>query len=325
MQKNDTTPYTSWSHTNLLDISQLNLSDINTIFSYATMFSSLHDVKKDFSTLLKGKSITLFFAENSTRTRLSFEIAAQKLGLYTQIITKAGSSIAKGESLQDTVLTLQALKTDLLVFRSEYSGASQYVSQFISIPLINAGDGKHAHPTQALLDLFTLAIHWKHSFSGKIVLIVGDILHSRVARSVIMLLKMVNITIRLCAPKTLIPRWMRSFQAEYYTNLKEAAEGVHAIMALRLQTERQDKGLIPSISEYYKCYGITEHILSRADPSVSILHPGPINQNVDIDAFLAVSDKSLILKQVESGLFVRMALLYLLLEDTILSPEEILL
>lgn len=299
-----------WEHNNLFDTPCLSIEDINNIIRLAQYFFNNNKTKIKTYSFLNHKNIMLFFAENSTRTRISFEIAAQRLGATTHLMQQAGSSMQKGETLKDTMLTLMAMRPDAFVIRSQYSGVMEYLSQFSTVPILNAGDGWHAHPTQALLDVFTLYRAWGNRYSGRIVTIIGDVKHSRVARSNIHLLQKLGVRVRICSPATLsfIPKTFDGI--EIYTDVKDAVKRADAIITLRLQLERQENGLIPK--EYYSVYGVTKELLKYANPDVLVLHPGPVNPNVDISAELITdAQHSRIVEQVEAGAAVRMALLYL--------------
>ena len=264
---------------------------------------------------LRGRTVVLFFAEASTRTRMSFELAAKALSADTSIITASGSSIEKGETLLDTVRTLQALGAEILVMRHSASGAPYFVADRVNSAVINAGDGWHAHPTQGLLDAFTLRGSLG-DLEGKRVVIVGDVLHSRVARSDIHTLVPLGAEVTLSGPATLVPAAWRCGQLPAHVAFEEdvdrALDGADAVIALRLQRERQEAGLLPSLREYALEWGITEDRVARMRPGAPVLHPGPMNEGVEIDAAVAHGARSLIEKQVTNGVAVRMALLLLL-------------
>jgi aspartate carbamoyltransferase catalytic subunit len=264
---------------------------------------------------LRGRTVVLFFAEASTRTRVSFELAAKALSADVVNISVSGSSVEKGESLFDTVRTLQALGGDILVMRHSASGAPYFVADRISGAVINAGDGQHAHPTQGLLDAFTLR-GALGELEKKRVVIAGDILHSRVARSDIHALVPLGATVTLSGPPTLIPVAWRCGQlppgVTYEPDLDRALDGADAVIALRLQRERQEAGLLPSLREYAHVWGLTEARVARMRPEAPVLHPGPMNEGVEIDAAVAHGPRSLIERQVTNGVAMRMALLYLL-------------
>ncbi len=301
-----------WPHKDLLDISQLTRKEVLHILDTATYFQEINTRAVKKVPTLKGKSVVLFFAEPSTRTKLSFDIAGKRLSVDTLSLSTSGSSLQKGESLKDTVLTLQAMAPDAIVLRHQQSGAAAFIGERLECTVINAGDGWHAHPTQALLDSFTLREQLK-DIKGKIVLILGDIMHSRVARSNVQCLTMLGAKVRLCAPRTLLPYGVDTWPVSVYTDLDQAVRGVHAVMCLRLQLERQQVGLLPDLREYARTYCLGSRHLSLARPEVKILHPGPMNRGVEIDSSLADSSGSVILDQVSAGVAVRMALLFLYL------------
>jgi aspartate carbamoyltransferase catalytic subunit len=301
-----------FDHKHLLDIESLSKQDILMILDTAESFVeiSTREVKK--VPILRGKTIINLFFEPSTRTRSSFELAAKRLSADIINFTKQFSSVVKGETLKDTVLNLEAMQSDALVIRHVCPGVPYYVSTFCRSHVINAGDGAHEHPTQALLDAFTIRQMKKNLESLKIV-IVGDILHSRVARSNILLLNKMGAEIICVGPPALLPEEFQEFGIAFDYNLDRAIQGADVIMMLRIQSERQQKNLFPSLREYRDLYSLTQKRLRRAKRSAIILHPGPINRGVEISADLADSAKSVILRQVENGIAVRMAVLYLLL------------
>jgi aspartate carbamoyltransferase catalytic subunit len=300
----------NWPHKDLLDVSQLSREDVDVVMRTAASFREINARPVKKVPTLKGKTVILFFAEPSTRTKTSFDIAAKRLSADTFGLAKTGSSLQKGETLKDTVRTLEAMNPDAIVMRHWASGAAGFVAERVACPVINAGDGWHAHPTQALLDLFTLQEVWD-SLAGKTVVILGDVTHSRVARSNCRLLPMLGARVRLCAPRTLLPRDASAFGVEVYHELEPALEGADAVMCLRLQLERQQAGLLPDLREYARRFCLTGERLKRAAPDVKVLHPGPINRGVEIASDLADAGNSLILDQVSSGVSVRMAVLYL--------------
>lgn len=261
---------------------------------------------------LQGFTVCTAFFENSTRTRLSFELAARRMSADVLTFTASTSSTTKGESLKDTLETLEQMKIDLFVIRHPASGAAHLASRWTDARIINAGDGRRAHPTQALLDAYTLKQHFG-KLEGLEVAIVGDVKHSRVARSNADLLVKLGAKVRLCGPATLLPKELEQPGVTVTTNLSEALEGANAVMALRLQLERMSTGYIPSLSEYQQTYQINSRNLKHAAPDAIIMHPGPMNRDVELEGSLADSSRSLILKQVENGLPVRMAVLYHLL------------
>lgn len=306
---NDTTP---WPHKDLLDTDQLSLADVKRIFDTAVSFQEINERPVKKVPTLRGKSVILFFAEASTRTKTSFDVAGKRLSADTFSLASSGSSLSKGESLKDTALTLQAMAPDAIVLRHRYSGSSRFLAERLECSVINAGDGWHAHPTQALLDAFTLTQEWG-SVAGKTVCILGDIAHSRVARSNVDLLTRLGATVRLCAPKTLLPMGVSTWPVEVHHNVAEAVRDANAVMCLRLQLERMQAGLLPDLREYARTFGLSPRHLERAAPDVRVLHPGPMNRGVEIDSALADSMRSLVLDQVASGVAVRMALLFLYL------------
>lgn len=302
----------SWPHMNLLSIEQLSRAEIEYIFELADRFAEINARPVKKTPILKGKSVVLFFAEPSTRTKTSFDIAAKRLSADTFALASAGSSLQKGETLKDTVLTLQAMWPDLIVIRHELSGAAHFIAEHLSCSVINAGDGWHAHPTQALLDGYSLYKIWD-TFQDKTLLIVGDIAHSRVARSDVELFFKLGVKIRLCAPRTLLPQGVDNWPVEIYTDLKQACWEVDAIQCLRLQLERQEAGLLPSTREYAAYFGLQPEHLALARDQAKIMHPGPMIRGLEMSSALADSSLSLIQDQVGSGVCVRMALLYLFL------------
>jgi len=301
-----------WSHKDLLDVSQLSAEEIRHVFETARHFLEINRRPVKKVPTLKGKSVVLFFAEPSTRTKTSFDMAAKRLSADSFSLSKSGSSLLKGESLKDTALTLQAMRPDAIVVRHSFSGAAEFLAKNLYCTVINAGDGWHAHPTQALLDGFTLSQVWE-SFENREILILGDIAHSRVARSDIILLTKLGARVRLCAPRTLLPFDVKNWPVTVFTDLERACEGVDAIICLRLQLERQEAGLLPDLREYAQRYGLARKHLALAKDDVKIMHPGPMNRGVEISSELADGDRSLILDQVEAGVAVRMAVLYLFL------------
>ncbi len=310
---------------NLVSIDQLSLENINDIHRLAKKFykSSSIDcpirsrISKFFCSQnlpLKGKILVNFFFENSTRTRTSFEIAAKRMGAKVVNIDISLSSLKKGESIIDTVKTINAMNPDFVVIRHNSSGICELLKKYISAPLINAGDGTNEHPSQALLDSFVILQH-KKKLENLRVTICGDVLHSRVARSNIKLLKKVGCEIRVVTPPTLITsqyqNWLKeNWDIEVFEDLQSGIKDADVIMMLRIQQERMLGCYIPSLSEYFKFYGLTHEKLKAAKPDVLVLHPGPINRDVEISSALADDEQfSLILEQVEAGVAVRQALL----------------
>lgn len=262
---------------------------------------------------LRGRTVLNVFYEASTRTRVSFELAAKRLSADAVNISASGSSTTKGESLLDTAQTLDAMQADAIVLRHGASGAAHFVAQRVKARVINAGDGQHEHPTQALLDLLTMRQHFG-KLEGLEVAIVGDVLHSRVARSNLLGLHTAGAKVRLCAPKTLLPRDVeKAYHCSVCGTVDEAIDGAHVVMALRLQRERMTSGLLPSLREYAIEFGISGKSLDRARPEAILMHPGPVNRGVELSPDAVDGRRSVILNQVENGVAIRAALLYLIL------------
>jgi aspartate carbamoyltransferase catalytic subunit len=301
-----------WRYKDLLDTAELSASEITYLLDMAERFDEINARPVKKVPTLRGKGIVLFFAEASTRTRTSFEVAGKRLSADTYALAASGSSITKGESLRDTALTLQAMTPNIIVIRHSASGAAAFLAERLSCSVVNAGDGRHAHPTQALLDAFTLRRHWKGDMRGRRLLIVGDIAHSRVARSNVFLWRKFGVDVRVFGPRTLLPPGIRDWPVEVYDNLDEAVAGVDAVMVLRLQLERQQAGLLPDLSEYARRFCVGARHLEKAAPNAVVLHPGPINRGLEIASDLADSGRSRILDQVAAGVAVRMAVLFTL-------------
>jgi aspartate carbamoyltransferase catalytic subunit len=301
----------TWKSKDLLTIEELSAGEIQLILDTASSFKevSTRSVKK--VPALRGRTVVLFFHEPSTRTRTSFELAAKRLSADLLTIQSASSSLVKGETLIDTVKTLEAMTIDALVVRHACSGVPKMLADVMKASVINAGDGWHEHPTQALLDLFTIREH-KGRIDGLTVTIVGDITHSRVARSNIHALQKMGAQVRLCGPATLIPREMEKWGVEVHYDLNKALEGTDVAYVLRLQLERQKKNLFPTIREYSMMFGVTSERLTRAKKDVLVMHPGPMNRGVEISSGAADGASSVIDEQVTNGVAVRMAVLYLL-------------
>ncbi len=301
-----------FSKRHLLGIQDLTPSEILTILDTAESLKEIsrRDIKK--VPALRGKTVINLFFEPSTRTRSSFELAAKRLSADISNFSKVSSSAVKGETLKDTVLNLEAMQTDALVIRHSASGTPHFLSTFCTSHIINAGDGTHEHPTQALLDAFTIREE-KKRFKGLKVVIAGDILHSRVARSNVFLLNKMGAKVVLVGPPGMIPEEMAQMGAEIDYDMDRAVCDADVIMMLRIQLERQQKNLFPSLREYRRLYSLTPKRFKTANKNAIIMHPGPINRDVEISTQLADSIKSVILKQVENGIAIRMAVLYLLL------------
>lgn len=269
---------------------------------------------------LRGKSVINLFYEASTRTRTSFELAGKYMSADTVNISTSTSSVVKGESLRDTAKTLEVMGCDVVIVRHSCSGAPHIIAQSIDAAVINAGDGAHEHPTQALLDMFTIR-EKKGTFQGLKVAIIGDVLHSRVARSNIYGLTKMGAEVRLVGPATLMAPQIEELGAKVYYKMEEALDGVDVAMGLRLQLERQQKGLFPTIREYARLWGLNREKLQYAKPDVLVMHPGPTNRGVEIAPEVADSVQSVITEQVTNGVAVRMALLYLLTGGS--SPNDV--
>lgn len=260
---------------------------------------------------LRGKTILNMFFENSTRTRTSFELAGKRMGADVVNLSASSSSTTKGETLLDTLATLNAMHADVIVVRHASSGAAHLVARHSRAAVVNAGDGMHEHPTQALLDAFTLRSKLGPDLSGKTIAICGDILHSRVARSNALLLPLLGARVRLAGPRTMLPIRAKELGWEVYDRLEPALEGADAVMMLRIQLERLGGALFPTTREYSRVWGLNERRLALAKPGAPVLHPGPLNRGVEIHEDVADGSQSLILDQVEAGVAVRMAVLYL--------------
>ena len=258
---------------------------------------------------LRGIEICNAFFEDSTRTRASFELAEQRLGATHTTFTAGGSSVSKGESLLDTLMTLTAMGVDLIVIRHRSSGAAAYAARHLEVGVINGGDGTHEHPTQGLLDLFTLRDAWNERFEGRRIAIVGDVAHSRVARSAIHGLLALGSEVTLAGPSTLMPSEIEALGVSIAPTVEDAMAGADAVMALRLQRERMESGLLPSLSEYARVWGLTSARVALMKPEAVVLHPGPINRGVEISPEVADGARSRILAQVENGVAIRAAVL----------------
>ncbi len=296
----------------LLGIKDLQLSDIELILSTATQFKEVlqRPIKKVPS--LRDITIVNLFYENSTRTRISFEVAEKRLSADTLNFSASGSSVSKGETLLDTVNNILAMKVDMVVMRHSASGAPHFLAKHIPAAIVNAGDGINEHPTQALLDAYSIK-EKLGKLEGKKIVLVGDIMHSRVALSNIYLLKKVGAEVMVAGPPTLIPKYIKeAFDIRVEYNLKKALQWCDVANILRIQLERQNQVLFSSLREYNLVYGVNKKLLDSLNKEIVILHPGPINRGVEIDSDVADSKQSIILQQVENGVAVRMAVLYLL-------------
>jgi aspartate carbamoyltransferase catalytic subunit len=295
----------------LLGLEELSREQILGILDTSEPFKEISERAIKKVPVLRGKTIVNAFFENSTRTRISFEFAEKRLSADTVSFAAGGSSVSKGETLVDTARNLEAMRIDMVVIRHGSSGAAHFLAERIASNVINAGDGQHEHPTQGLLDLLTLRDHLG-DLEGRKVCIVGDVLHSRVARSNIWGLRKVGAEVAVCGPRTLLPANVEDLGVTIFRRIEEAVEWADALNVLRLQLERMTGGFVPSLREYNRVFGITTERLERAPRDVLILHPGPMNRGVEIDSAVADGPHSVILQQVTNGVAVRMAVLYLL-------------
>ena len=306
----------AWTRKDLLDTDTLSLAEINLILETAEAMREIRSRPVGKVATLRGATIVTLFYEQSTRTRASFEVAGKALGADVVNLTASGSSVEKGETLIDTVRTLEAIGADLVVMRHSKSGAPYLAARHTAAGIINGGDGTHAHPTQALLDLYTMQCHIG-PIAGKKVAIIGDVLHSRVARSNLWLLLACGANVTFCGPATLLPKTLLSGVAELSecnvtTNVEEALDGADVVMALRMQKERQERGLIPSLREYIAGYQVNRKRLALAAPGALVMHPGPMNEGIEISPEVAHGMASVVEEQVANGVSVRMAILYLM-------------
>jgi aspartate carbamoyltransferase catalytic subunit len=299
-----------WSHPHLLGIAHLGREDIVHVLDAAERWFTLSREETKNARVLHGRTIVNLFFESSTRTRTSFEVAGKRLGADVVNVSPQTSSVTKGETLLDTVKNLEALRADAIVLRHPSSGSPDFVARYVRTSIVNAGDGSHEHPTQALLDAFTIRRE-KQRIEGLAVAICGDILHSRVARSNALLLGALGAEVRLCGPRTLMPRDAEGLgrTVKLHGRLESAVEGADVVMMLRIQNERLAGAMLASPREYARTFGLNERVLARAKPDAIVMHPGPINRGVEIDPRIADGDRSVILDQVEGGVAVRMAVL----------------
>jgi aspartate carbamoyltransferase catalytic subunit len=297
----------------LLGLRGMSVEEINAILDTAASFKEISERPVKKVPVLRGKTIVNLFFEPSTRTRASFELAEKRLSADTVSISTSSSSVVKGESLRDTAENLQAMKIDFIVIRHSAAGAPHFLASLLKASVVNAGDGAHEHPTQGLLDIFTLR-EKLGDLKGRKIVIVGDISHSRVARSNISGLLLLGSRVTVCGPPTMMPSGIDKYGVEVETNLQRAVEGADAVNVLRIQLERQSKSLFPSLDEYREVYGISKETLEWMKPETLILHPGPINRGVELSQDVADSERAVILEQVTNGVAVRMAVLYLISE-----------
>jgi len=310
----------SWRHKHLLDIESLSADEIVTVLDTARAFKAVGTRAIKKVPALRGKTVVNLFVEPSTRTRISFELAEQRLSADIINFSAESSSFKKGETLKDTARNLEALNADMIVMRHSASGAPHFLARFLHASVINAGDGAHEHPTQALLDTFTVR-EKKGKVAGLNVTILGDILYSRVARSNIWALTKLGANVTLCGPSTLVPKVFEQMGCRVTYDVEEAIRDADIINLLRIQHERQRKTMFPSLSEYTSFFGLTKARLAKTKPDALIMHPGPINRGVEIDSEIADCARSVILDQVTNGLAVRMAVLFLLNGGK--GPQEI--
>lgn len=301
----------SWNRKHLLDIQGLEAHEILSVLDTAKTFKAVGERAIKKVPALRGKTVVNLFVEPSTRTRISFELAAQRLTADVVNFSVEASSLKKGETLKDTARNLEALNADIIIIRHSAAGAPHFLARFLNSSVINAGDGAHEHPTQALLDLFTIR-EKKGTIEGLNVTILGDILYSRVARSNIWALLKLGAKVTLCGPATLVPRVFEQMGCRVTYDVQEAIEGADIINLLRIQHERQRKSMFPSLGEYTSLFSLNKQRLEMTKPDVLIMHPGPINRGVEIDSDVADCGRSVILEQVTNGLAVRMAILFLI-------------
>jgi len=310
----------AWNRKHLLDIESLAAEEITTVLDTARAFKAVGERAIKKVPALRGKTVVNLFIEPSTRTRISFELAALRLTADVINFTAEASSLKKGETLKDTARNLEALNADIIIIRHSAAGAPHFLSRFLNASVINAGDGAHEHPTQALLDTFTIRER-RGKIAGLNVTILGDILYSRVARSNIWALTKLGANVTLCGPSTLVPRVFEQMGCRVTYDVDDAIADADIINLLRIQHERQRRTMFPSLHEYTSLFGLSKERLGRTKSEVLIMHPGPINRGVEIDSEIADSGRSVILEQVTNGLAVRMAVLFLVNGGK--GPQEI--
>jgi aspartate carbamoyltransferase catalytic subunit len=295
----------------LLGLERMNADEINLILNTAESFKEISERPVKKVPALRGKTIANLFYEPSTRTRISFELAEKRLSADTVNFSASTSSVRKGETLRDTAENIQAMKVDMIVMRHGASGAPHFLSGLLDASVINAGDGTHEHPTQGLLDIYTLREKWG-DVAGRKVVIIGDITHSRVARSNIFGLVTLGANVTVCGPPTMIPPHLGRLGVAVEPDVRKAVEGADAVNVLRIQLERQKTSLFPSADEYARVFGVSNDVLAHAKPECIVMHPGPMNRGVEISQDVADGERAVILEQVTNGVAVRMAVLYLL-------------
>ena len=301
----------------LISIEDLDAAQVTAILDTAEHLAEIADRPIKKVPTLRGRTVCNLFMEDSTRTRISFDIAAKRLSADVINFSAKGSSVSKGEGLKDTALTLKALGVDAVVVRSASSGAPIQLKRYLDVPILNAGDGWHQHPTQALLDLYTMRAHLG-DLAGRQVAIVGDILHSRVARSEVQALKLLGAEVVLVAPPTLLPPHIEGWGVRVAHDIDELLDDLDVLYLLRVQRERMHRAFVPSMREYARTWGINADRLARLKPEAIVMHPGPMNRGIEIAGDVADSDRAVITEQVANGIAVRMACLYLLLAG---APE----
>lgn len=296
----------------LLGLKQLSAEEISEILTTAEMMKMVLDSNSKKTSHLQGRSVVTLFYENSTRTRLSFELASKYMGSVSANISTSGSSVNKGESLLDTVRTIDMMATDIIIMRHNQSGAPHFIAPHLKSSVVNAGDGMNEHPTQALLDMFTMKSNFG-KVEGLKVVICGDIYHSRVARSNVIGLTKLGAEVTLFGPPTMLPMGIDKMGCKVAKSVQEAVEGCDVVMGLRVQLERQNQSLFPSVSEYANFYAISQDVLKLAKDNAIVLHPGPCNHGVELPSIVYDSPQSLINEQVKNGVAIRMAILYMLM------------
>ena len=305
----------------LLSIDDLERDDLEELLQLADSFAEVSTRAIPKVPALRGKTVAMLFYENSTRTRVSFETAAKRLSADTVNVSIAASSVAKGESLRDTALTLEAMGIDAFVLRHSSSGAPHQLAGWVDASVVNAGDGWHQHPTQALLDSYTIRER-RGSLDGMQIAIVGDIRHSRVARSNVAAFTKLGASVTLVAPPTLLPSHLDGWPVTVTHSLDDVVDELDAVYLLRMQLERQNEALVPSLAEYHRCFGLTAQRAARLKPDALVMHPGPMNRGVEIAADVPELDSAVITEQVRNGVVIRMAVLYLLLGAGLSSADS---
>ena len=304
----------AFRHRHLLGIDGLTAQDIEFLLDLAEQEVIVSRRLEKKKSALRGRTQINLFFENSTRTQASFELAGKRLGADVMNMSVKNSSVTKGETLLDTAMTLNAMNPDLLIVRHHSAGAAELLSRKVGCSVINAGDGSHEHPTQALLDALTIRRN-KGRIARLTVALCGDVLHSRVARSNILLLNIMGARVRVIAPSTLLPTGIENMGVEIFHNMKDGLKNVDVVMMLRLQLERMNGAFVPSVREYFRYFGLDEEKLAYAKPDAIVMHPGPMNRGVEIDSAVADSDRSVIKEQVEMGVAVRMAIMEALAQN----------